>query len=324
VEERAAEDAKRNDEAERLKRLEGDNVGQRGIKIMLGGTLEMKKNKGIMEETLDREEWMEKPVEEMSEEEKLKLKEFEQKEKELQDEKEKKRKAWEQELKKLGIEIEEACDKFEEELKTLHKKRLFYDMRIYEQELSIIRLTLMLHENKEIKEEKLLVEANKNKLEEELEDSRFTITRFTELYEDFDTRYKENTAINDQEKSLKQKFTVTASHRAILNFIRNGGKSANKAQTFGVNQEKNAKEQEMLNTICELDPYGVIDINLIKKRFVDENSKEHYTYERDNIQNLSSSEFDMLVEERMNRVEMNKQKDEMEQEINHIRDHKNF
>ena len=107
AEERAIEEEKRRIEEERLKALEGDNVGQRGIKLMLGGTLEIKKNKGLMQETLEREEWMNKPIEDMSEEEKLKLKEFEQKEKELQEEKEKKRKAWDQELRKLKIEIEE-------------------------------------------------------------------------------------------------------------------------------------------------------------------------------------------------------------------------
>jgi len=107
AEEKAIEDEKQRIEEERLKALEGDNVGQRGIKIMMGGTLEMKKNKGIMQETLEREEWMSKPIEDMNEEEKQKLKDFEQKEKELQEEKEKKKKAWDQELRKLRAEIEE-------------------------------------------------------------------------------------------------------------------------------------------------------------------------------------------------------------------------
>ena len=79
---------------ERLRALEGDNVGMRGIKTMMGGTLEMKKEANIFEEELVREEWMNKPLEDMSEEEKLKLKEFEAKEKELKEEKEKQRKAW--------------------------------------------------------------------------------------------------------------------------------------------------------------------------------------------------------------------------------------
>jgi len=36
-------------EEERLKALEGDNVGQRGLKLMMGGILEMKKEKNIMQ-----------------------------------------------------------------------------------------------------------------------------------------------------------------------------------------------------------------------------------------------------------------------------------
>ena len=188
AEEKAIEDEKRRIEEERLKALEGDNVGQRGIKTMLGGTLELKKNKGIMEETLEREEWMDKPIEDMSEDEKLKLKEFQQKEKELQEEKDKKRKAWDQELKKLRIEIDEICFKFEDELKKLHKKRLYYDMRVYEQELYIIRLTLMLHENKEIKEEEKLIAEKKVKLEAEVYDAKNTIDRFQLMYEDFDSK----------------------------------------------------------------------------------------------------------------------------------------
>lgn len=45
---------------------------------MLGGTeLNLQKKKGELDESLIREEWMNKPVDEMSDEEKAKLKEFE-------------------------------------------------------------------------------------------------------------------------------------------------------------------------------------------------------------------------------------------------------
>jgi hypothetical protein len=58
--------------------LKGDNVGQRGLKTMLGGTeLILKKDKGNIETELIREDWMNKPVEEMTNEEQEKLKEFE-------------------------------------------------------------------------------------------------------------------------------------------------------------------------------------------------------------------------------------------------------
>jgi hypothetical protein len=53
---------------------------------------------------LVREDWMNKPQEQMSDEEKFKFKEFLQKEKEFKD---KQRKAWEQDLKKIKSEIVE-------------------------------------------------------------------------------------------------------------------------------------------------------------------------------------------------------------------------
>lgn len=66
-------------EAKRLARealLKGDNVGQRGLKVMMGGELIFKKDKNLLEMELVREDWMSKPEEEMSEDEKVKLKEF--------------------------------------------------------------------------------------------------------------------------------------------------------------------------------------------------------------------------------------------------------
>jgi hypothetical protein len=57
--------------------LQGDNVGQRGLKTMMGGTeLNLKKDSNMVQAELIREDWMNKPVEHMSEEEKYKFKEF--------------------------------------------------------------------------------------------------------------------------------------------------------------------------------------------------------------------------------------------------------
>ena len=50
--------------------MQGDNVGQRGLNLMLGGNeLIFKKEKGKIDEELVREEWMNKPVDDMNEEE---------------------------------------------------------------------------------------------------------------------------------------------------------------------------------------------------------------------------------------------------------------
>lgn len=72
---------------------------------------------------------MNKPLDDMSDDEKAKFKEFEQKEKEF---KEKQKKAWEQDLKKIKGEIIEIQLRFEERLLTLFKYKLFVDVRILE------------------------------------------------------------------------------------------------------------------------------------------------------------------------------------------------
>ena len=139
------EERRRLEERERA--LQGDNVGQRGLKSMMGGTeLNLKKDANLVQTELVREDWMNKPFEEMNDDEKLKFKEFEQKEKEF---KEKQRKAWEQDLKKIRGEIIEIQLKFEERVLSLFKKKLFFDVRIMEQELYVIRLTVMLHDARE-------------------------------------------------------------------------------------------------------------------------------------------------------------------------------
>lgn len=146
-----AEDKIRLEEEER-KRLEreakmkGDTVGQRGLKIMMNGELTFKKEKNSLDMEQVREDWMNKPDEEMNEDEKQRYKEFLIKEKEF---KEKQRKSWEFTLKNIRNEITDIEYKFEEKFLALNKKRLFFEHRVYEQELYIIRLIIMMHEGRE-------------------------------------------------------------------------------------------------------------------------------------------------------------------------------
>ena len=133
--------------AEKEALLQGDNIGMRGLKTMMGGNeLVFKKEKNKLEEELVREDWMNKPEEEMNDDEKQRLREFEQR---LKDSIEKQRKQWLVNLQRVRQEIIEIKAKFEEQLFSLYKKRIFYDARIYEQELQIIRLTIALHDVKE-------------------------------------------------------------------------------------------------------------------------------------------------------------------------------
>jgi len=150
-EERALLEEEERKRAEREALLRGDNLGQRGLKHMMGGNeLIMKKEKNKLEEELVREDWMNtKKEEDMTEDEKQRFKEQLQKEKDLI---EKQRKQWQINLRRVQAEIVETQLKFEEQLLSLYKKRLFYDARIYEQELYIVRLIIMLHDIRETKE----------------------------------------------------------------------------------------------------------------------------------------------------------------------------
>lgn len=75
---------------------------------MMGGTLEEKKE-NLLDEGLEKEEWMDKTLEDMTEDERVKFKEYEVKKAKLDEEKEKIRNNLENELKKLRSTVSEIC-----------------------------------------------------------------------------------------------------------------------------------------------------------------------------------------------------------------------
>lgn len=74
-------------EEERLRLLAQDDAGQRALGKMMSGTLEEKKE-SVLEVVIEREKWMDKPIDDMSEDEKMKLKEYEVKKQKAEEEKE--------------------------------------------------------------------------------------------------------------------------------------------------------------------------------------------------------------------------------------------
>ena len=129
--ERERREMEKKKEEDRIKALMADDSGVRAIKDMMGGTLEEKKETPL-DEKLEVEEWMSKPIDEMTEDERTKMKEFEVKKARLEEEKEKIRKNLENELKKLKNEILEICFRFDDKLMILFRRKLEYDYRIYE------------------------------------------------------------------------------------------------------------------------------------------------------------------------------------------------
>lgn len=128
---REKKEQERLKEEARLRALMADDSGIRAVKDMMGGTLEEKKDTPL-DEKLEMEDWMKKNPEDMNEDERMKLKEFEFKKAKLEEEKEKLRKNLEAELKKLNIEIADICTRFDDKLLVLFRRKLEYEYRVLE------------------------------------------------------------------------------------------------------------------------------------------------------------------------------------------------
>ncbi|KAJ3322393.1 Cilia- and flagella-associated protein 43 [Boothiomyces sp. JEL0866] len=199
-------------EAKRLKeeewqRLQGeDNSRQRALIQMMGGKLEDRKDQEEKEEVV-KPEWMNKPKEEMTEEEKKLLKEFEKKMAIFKEEQDKHRKALETELRKLQGMISDIQDAFDLKLKEFSQFKLSVDKIIYEHELKMLKQTqhAIISANDDILEEQILkrIEQLKNdkinctneipEIKKELERCR----------EDYDTAIKRD---KDIDKAFKKEF----------------------------------------------------------------------------------------------------------------------
>jgi len=186
-EERIRLETERIKEEERIRARMADDSGQRALRDMMGGTLEEKKETALTE-TLQREEWMNKPVDEMTEEEKLKMREYEVKEQKMNEEKEKMRKNLENELKNLKNQIDDICFKFDEKLLVLFKRKLEYDQRIFEQELYIIRLVLSMiwqYKSSSVLKE---LETSKTQIMDKQEEYKELQQKLEELKNEFDAQ----------------------------------------------------------------------------------------------------------------------------------------
>ncbi|KAI8899961.1 WD40-repeat-containing domain protein [Globomyces pollinis-pini] len=131
---------KRLQAEERLKNQGEDNFRQRALIQMMNGKLDDRKSQEEKEE-VTKPEWMNKPKDEMSDEEKKLLKEFEKKMAIFKEEQEKHRKALETELRKLQAGISEIQDAFDQKLKEFSQYKLNVDKDIYERELKMIKQT---------------------------------------------------------------------------------------------------------------------------------------------------------------------------------------
>ncbi|KAJ3135363.1 Cilia- and flagella-associated protein 43 [Physocladia obscura] len=204
---RKIEEKKREDE-ERRRAAQEDNYRERGLMMMMGGTLDDKSEETEKEE-LVKPEWMNKSREEMNEEERKLVKEFEKKLATMKEEQEKYRKALETELKKLQGFIVELCDNFDGKLRELLIKKLEADQEIYKNELKRIKLqqSILLAENDETKECRLNMRLEDLKAEkmnslQYLPEIKKELER---LRDEYDTATKKD---KDMDKLFKKEFST--------------------------------------------------------------------------------------------------------------------
>ncbi|VDI25936.1 Hypothetical predicted protein [Mytilus galloprovincialis] len=153
-------------EEERRLKEKGDNARERGLGMMMGGVLEIKKEdelkkdvpKPLFMQTKEQKDW--------TEDEKRLAGEYEQKVKDLNEEREKYRKQLETELRKLQSIIQDSMGGFDEMLTQVFMKKIKVMMVVYQEELKILRLraSLLVEEELETQEQELnrLVEHKKS------------------------------------------------------------------------------------------------------------------------------------------------------------------
>ena len=106
--------------------------------------------------------------------------------------------------------------------------------------------------------------------------------------------------------------------KSIMSFVRQGRSKKNQIN------EPSQREQELMSRIVELDPFSQIDRDRVKGILKEEEEKEVYAYERDNIAGLSEEDFDRLVQERYNRIEMEKDRNKLQTQIQKLKDHVSY
>lgn len=103
-------------------------------------------------------------------------------------------------MQRVRQEIVEIKTKFEEELMHMYKKRIFYEARVQEQELMIIRLTIALHDVNE-------TAANVVKYRSQILEQESSLNEKTEFVQLCNTKYSEYDQTMKQDKGFYEQDT---------------------------------------------------------------------------------------------------------------------
>ena len=202
---RIAEDARLA--AERAAAARGDNWAERALSDMMDGKLDSATSENILDEEIVKPEWMNKPVEEMSNDEVKLVKEWEKKMQTMRDEREKYRKALMTELQKLQKQIGDGTAAFEARLAALQLRRLQADQVIFEYELYMIKLMQSLMRFEEEEERVQFLTAELAKLSKRADEAADAAERFANEHEEY-ARELEQLTLEDKamEKQFRKDF----------------------------------------------------------------------------------------------------------------------
>ncbi|KAJ3299843.1 Cilia- and flagella-associated protein 43 [Borealophlyctis nickersoniae] len=193
---------KARQEEERLRLQAEDNYRERAIMNMMGGKVDDRSETEDKEE-LVRPDWMNKPKEEMSEEERKQVQEFEKKLAVQKEEQEKYRKALETELRKLQGFINEVCDAYDARMREFFNYRLLTDRLVYQTELKIIKLgqATLFGEDDEAKEA-----AIQDRLEELRSEKMTCMAEIPDIKKDLERCREEYELAVKRDKEIERQF----------------------------------------------------------------------------------------------------------------------
>uniref|UniRef100_A0A7S3D8R0 Cilia- and flagella-associated protein 43 n=1 Tax=Palpitomonas bilix TaxID=652834 RepID=A0A7S3D8R0_9EUKA len=202
-EERARVEAEEKERKAREEAQKGDKSIQRALNDMMGGTLEAKKEAGDGADELIRPEWMDMPVESMTDEQVKAVREFEAKLKALNEERDKQRKLLETELKKTRKEVKDICAGYDEKLQVLLDTKLKVEMAIYAHELFIATLGQILTQE-------ALNERKERILSVSLEDLKFRSAKSTgdlrELKKVYEDARDHHAYVQQEDRAMDREF----------------------------------------------------------------------------------------------------------------------
>jgi len=197
------------EEEERARANAGDNLGERGLIFMMNNTLETRREEEAIFQDIVRPEWMDKPSEELTDEEKAEIKEFDAKVKKLDAERDKRVKGLTTELQKLQTDISDICNAFNGKVVALGETKMEYDQAVYESEMLCIKLAqarlrkeLFHRREGELEGELLELQASKEAIASKLAAFKGTVSAQQEVVE--------NLAAEDKnlERAFKRDFTT--------------------------------------------------------------------------------------------------------------------